>query len=327
MRALPLLALLAAACSSPPPAAPYPYRGGPAPRSRAADAAMIAIPAGAYLAGSTPAEREQAYRDYRATAGHDAARRGRWFDAEEPRHTARLPGFRLDRTLVTNAAYAEFVADAGAPPPAIDAAGWRRQRFIQDYATQVQRFNWTAAGPPPGRADHPVVLVTWAEAAAYCRWRGQLVGQPRRLPSAAELEKAARGDDGRAYPWGDRFDPTRLDSQVAGPVDTTPVGSYPDGAGPYGVLDVVGDVFEWTSTRWPFDSRRITLKGSAWDDFAGVGRGAARHGRPPGIRHAIVGFRCAADAVAPATRLYQNDNATPTSGPRSGGPTLKSSSR
>lgn len=260
--------------------------------SRAADADMIAIAAGPFLAGSTREERERAYRDYRATAGHDAARRGRWFDGEREPHEETLPAFVIDRTPVTQAAYAEFVADTGIAPPAIDEAAWRAQGFSQDYATEVARFVWRDGRPPPGRASHPVVLVTWRDAAAYCAWRGSLVGAVRRLPTASEYEKAARGTDGRAYPWGDDFDPSRLNSAVAGPRDTTPVGSYPSGASPYGMLDAAGNVFQWTATRWR-GGPRMTVKGSAWDDYAGVGRAASAHGRPPAIRHAIVGFRCA----------------------------------
>ena len=75
---------------------------------------------------------------------------------------------------------------------------------------------------------------------------------------------------------------------------TAPVGSYPAGASPYGVLDLAGNVFEWTST--PFGAGEMTVKGSAWEDFGGVGRGASRHGRKIGARHVIVGFRCAGQA-------------------------------
>jgi formylglycine-generating enzyme required for sulfatase activity len=268
-------------------------RDAPAPVSRAADAAMIAVPAGTYVAGSTAAEREQAYADAERTAGDDRARRGAWFAREEERHDATLPAFTLDRTHVTDAAYREFLVATGRAGPTIDRAAWQRQGYVQDYDREVARFGWHGQDFPAGRADHPVVLVTYEEAAAYCAWRGRVVGAPRFLPSAAQLEKAARGEAGRIYPWGDAWDETRLDSAVAGPRDTEPVGSHPFGAGPYGHLDLAGEAFEWTSTPWPFDGSKQTLKGSAWDDDAGVGRGAARHGRPRTIRHAIVGFRCA----------------------------------
>jgi formylglycine-generating enzyme required for sulfatase activity len=277
------------------PMAAVPYRGGTADRARADDAAMLAIPAGPFLAGSSLDEQARAYDDYRVTAGHDTARRRRWFARERAPRAVDLPAFLIDRTLVTNAAYAEFVADTGRPAPVIDEATWRAQGFAQDYATEVARFAWIGGAPPVGRDEHPVVLVTWAEAAAYCAWRGAVVGRPRRLPSADEHEKASRGTDGRAYPWGDDWDPSRLNSAVGGGRDTTPVGAYPTGASPYGLLDAAGNAFQWTATPWPHAAGKQTVKGSAWDDYGGLGRAAAAHGRAPSIRHAIVGFRCAGD--------------------------------
>jgi formylglycine-generating enzyme required for sulfatase activity len=256
---------------------------------------MIIIPAGSYVAGSATDERDRAYESYLGTAGHDAAARGRWFDHEREPHQGRLPSFVIDRTPVTNAAYAEFVADTGIAPPFVGEREWRAQGFQQDYTAEVARFNWRGGTPPEGREDHPVVLVTWHDATAYCAWRGGVVGIARRLPTADEFEKAARGERGNVYPWGDTFDPALLNSAVGGPRDTRPVGSYPDGASPYGVLDAAGNVLQWTSSTWPPQPDEMTVKGSAWDDYGGVGRGASMHGRRPGIRHAIIGFRCAGD--------------------------------
>lgn len=283
-----------AACGSPPPAT-QPSSHAHAPLSLAADERMIAIPEGSYIAGSTVEERAAAYDDYLATAGHDTARERRWFDKEEDRRLAQLHAFRIDLMPVTQAQYAELVATGTAPPPSIDEATWNAQGFQQDYATQVARFNWVDGRPPIGREDHPVVLVTWNDADRYCAWRGKLRGDVRRLPSAAEFEKAARGAGGFSYPWGNVFEPDKLNSAVKGPRDTTPVGSHVDGASPYGVLDLAGNVFQWTST--PIAStEKMVVKGSAWDDFAGLGRGASGHGRARTTRHVIVGFRCAAAA-------------------------------
>ncbi len=271
------------------------YRGSPAPHSRSADGDMLAIAAGNYIAGSTEDERERAYLDYRRTAGHDGARRHRWFAREQPRRSAYLGAFVIDRHLVTNAAYGEFLRDTGTPIPTMDAQTWARQGFIQPYDPQVVRFRWhSAAAPPAGREDHPVVLVTWQQADGYCRWRGNLTQRTRRLPTAAEYEKAARGPAGSIYPWGPHYDPDRLNSQVAGPIDTTPVDGYPQGASGYGMLDAAGNVFQWTATPWPYGGGgRMTVKGSAWDDWAGLGRGASGHGRRAWVRHVLVGFRCA----------------------------------
>jgi formylglycine-generating enzyme required for sulfatase activity len=257
---------------------------------------MIAIPAGKFVVGSTPEERGTAYDDYQATAGKDVARTHHWFDLEPDRTVKELDAFQIDLMPVTQAEYAEFVITGKVPEPAIDEAAWRAQGFQQDFATEVARFVWHDTTPPNGREDHPVVLVTQPDAAAYCAWRGEMRGVARRLPTADEYEKASRGDNGLSYPWGNVFASDNLDSAVAGTRDTMPVGSYPKGASPYGVLDLAGIVFEWTSTPWPDGSGKLTVKGSAWDYFAGVGRGASAHGRAPAIRHAIIGFRCAADA-------------------------------
>ncbi|MBP6845353.1 MAG: SUMF1/EgtB/PvdO family nonheme iron enzyme, partial [Kofleriaceae bacterium] len=243
--------------------------------------------------------RQRAYDDWSAAAGATTARDNGWFDREEDRHIVELPRYRIDLLPVTNAAYAEFVADGGAPAPTMDAATWAAQGFVQDWATEVERFVWKDGRPPTGRADHPVVLVDWDDAAAYCAWRGQVVGAARRLPGAHEFEKAARGDAGMAYPWGPTFDRALLNSADGGPRDTVAVGSFSGAISPTGVLDLAGNVFQWTATRWPpgadgdGPTPQMTVKGSAWDDHAGLGRGAAWHGRPRHARHVIVGFRCA----------------------------------
>jgi formylglycine-generating enzyme required for sulfatase activity len=284
--------LLAVAGCGSAPAVSHPAAN--ASLSLAADQQMIVIPAGQYIAGSTPEERAAAYEDYELTSGHDTAKESHWFDHEEDRHAANLPAFKIDLMPVTQAEYAEFVAAGKAIAPQIDEAAWKAQGFAQDYVTQVARFVWKDGRPLVGREDHPVVLVTWDEADRYCKWRGEQRGEPRRLPTAAEFEKAARGDGGIAYPWGNVYDATKLNSAVKGPNDTVPVGGFTNGASQYGVLGMAGNVFQWTST--PFGNGQMTVKGSAWEDFGGLGRGAGAHGRAKNVRHVIVGFRCAADA-------------------------------
>ncbi len=261
--------------------------------TRTADQQMLFIPAGVYVVGSTQEERERAYRDYQRTAGSDTARKHRWFERERARQRTPLPAFSIDHALVTNQSYAEFVRATGRLAPNIDHAAWKRQGFIQDYNTQVKRYRWRRNKPPKGRNDHPVVLVTWDDANAYCTWRGQIVGQSRRLPTAAEYEVAARGKQGLNYPWGKSFDPTQLNNGITGPLDTTPVSAFASGASPFGMLDAAGNVFQWTATPWPHRNGAMTVKGSAWDDYAGLGRGAAQHGRRSWVRHVLVGFRCA----------------------------------
>jgi toxoflavin biosynthesis protein ToxD len=287
------LLVIACACACSSKADPNYPSGSTAPLSLAKEQQMVLVPEGQYIAGSTPEERGAAYDEYLRTAGSDTAREKKWFEGEDERHVTSLAAYRIDLMPVTQAEYAEFVTAKLAPAPAIDQATWDAQGFVQEYAV-VERFNWRDGLPPTGREDHPVVLVTQEEAANYCEWRGKLAGGARRLPSEFEYERASRGDSGLAYPWGNGFDPDKLNSAVKGPRDTTPVGQFVDGKSPHGMLDAAGNVFQWTSS--PFKPGQMTVKGSGWEDFGGMGRGAARHGRPMKARHVIVGFRCAANA-------------------------------
>jgi formylglycine-generating enzyme required for sulfatase activity len=102
--------------------------------------------------------------------------------------------------------------------------------------------------PPRGRNRHSFKLVSHADALAYAAWLLRTTGRKWRLPSEAEWEKAARGTEGRRFPWGDAFEKFRLNSHDAGPFDTTPVGFFPAGRSPFGLLDAAGQVFEWTVT-------------------------------------------------------------------------------
>jgi formylglycine-generating enzyme required for sulfatase activity len=148
---------------------------------------------------------------------------------EQPAHAVTLKGFLLDRTEVTNQSYLECV-QAGKCAP-----------FRDDVA---RRFG---AGPEAGfrGADQPVVGVSFHDASAYCAFRG------KRLPSEAEWERAARGSDGRRYAWGNDRPTPALACYGRKPgakgATTDPVGTHPGGAGPYGHLDLTGNVWEWTS--------------------------------------------------------------------------------
>lgn len=246
---------------------------------------MVTIPAGEFWMGSTAEEREFGYRLDETLHGSTVARRQGWFEVETRRRLD-LPAYRIDRNLVTNADYARFVADSGHRAPFVSESVWRGYRLVHGYA-RVVKFLWRDGRLPEGREQHPVVLVSHADAVAYCAWR------ETRLPSEAEWEKAARGTDGRYFPWGNTFDAERLNSEDGGPFDTVPVGSYPNGQSPYGVLDMAGQVFEWTLTPFRKEPPRYVVKGGSWDDFPGVTRSAARHGRPPELKHILIGFRCA----------------------------------
>lgn len=258
---------------------------------------LITVPAGSFIAGSDRAEREAAYRLDEAAYGHSVTRQQRWYAGEAPRHREDLPAFAIMRTPVTNRLYAAFVAATGHPAPDVSRATWQGYGLIHPYA-RTRRHAWQGGRPPAGRAAHPVVLVSHRDAEAFAAWLSAETGRDWRLPSALEWEKAARGTDGRRFPWGEAWDPLRLNSHDAGPFDTLPVGSFPAGASPYGLLDGAGQVFEWTATP-AADSgagRRFLVKGGSWDDRGcGVCRPAAGHARPAGLKHILIGFRLVVD--------------------------------
>ena len=128
--------------------------------------------------------------------------------------------------------------------------------------------------------------MNWYEARLYARWRGC------RLPQEREWEKAARGTDGLQYPWGDKFDQTKCNTSESRINKTTPVGTYPQGASPYGCQDMAGNVWEWVAW-YDEDETAKGLRGGAWNDFHDGARSACRIHDPPGSRYYGVGFRCA----------------------------------
>jgi toxoflavin biosynthesis protein ToxD len=244
---------------------------------------MVHIEPGTFSMGSDASERTLALELSSPTV-RDAG----WIQAELLRRAVTLPTFCIDRFLVTHQQYAAFVARTGHRPPSMTREDYLRQGFlVHDYDGEVRRYLWRGGTPPPLLRDHPVVLVSAEDAEAYCRWRHPAF----RLPTEAEWERASRGDQGQPFPWGARWDPDRLNSAERGPGGTTPADRYRSGVSPHGVWDAVGNVFQWTATRMA-DGRRV-LKGCAWDDEAGLCRSAFRHGRPPGSRHILIGFRCA----------------------------------
>jgi len=246
------------------------------------------IPPGPFIMGSTGQERDAAYRLDEAAYGHDRTRTGQWY-ADEPRSKPNLPAYQITTTLITNRQYLSFVKSTGYPAPDVDRKTWDGYGLVHAYP-RTRRHAWQSGRYAPGRAEHPVVLVAQMDASAYAQWLSGQTGQHWRLPTEAEWEKAARGTDGRWFPWGDTYAPNKLNSHDAGPFDTMPVGSFPDGDSPYGVKDVAGQVFEWTSTQ--AKPGRFIVKGGSWDDKGcGVCRPSARHTRPSKVKHILIGFR------------------------------------
>jgi len=189
--------------------------------------------------------------------------------------------YRIGRYPVTNAQYARFLADNPTyPVPYLDEV------WAEPYNWDPQRRTY-----PAGKANHPVVMVSWEDTIAYCEWAGV------RLPTETEWEKAARGEDGRIYPWGDEFDSERANVREGGVGSTTPVGVYPDGASPYGLLDCAGNVWEWTTSRsaesqaTPSSAEALVIRGGSWNFRAEDARCFAREKSHPGHRSSSIGFR------------------------------------
>lgn len=186
----------------------------------------IQIPTGTYVRGSNAAEREYGYVLDELAYGHSVTRKGEWYAREFPRGAHMLPNYRIAATPVTNAQYAAFVRATGHPAPDVDRATWKSYGLIHPWH-RMRRHAWTSGNILKGRAGHPVVLISHADAEACARWLSARTGQTWRLPIEAEWEKAARGADGWRFPWGETYDATRLNSHDAGPFDTMPVGAFP----------------------------------------------------------------------------------------------------
>lgn len=229
---------------------------------------MVDVPAGSFLMGSDEE------------------------DDEKPGHQVYVDQFYIARHSVTNAQYREYVAEMVHPVPDHWKAGplWR----IGTY--------------PRGKGDHPVVYVSWRDAVGYCRWLSAVTHREIRLPTEAEWEKAARGTDGRRYPWGNEFDESRCHSRASMILDTAPVGRYsPQGDSPYGVADMAGNVSQWTNSLYrPYPYRADdgreevgmeeawrVVRGGSFESLRRQLRCAFRGRVISAHRHSARGFRCA----------------------------------
>lgn len=225
---------------------------------------------------------------------------------EEPVHEVYVDAFWIDKTEVTNIQFAAFVADTGYETIA-ETEGWGWIYGLSGW-TETKGADWQH---PRGRRSnldklnqHPVVLVSWEDASSFCEWRKV------KLPSEAEWEKAARGTDMRTYPWGNTFGNifgrTKLNYRILGNrYDfTAPVGSYLDGASPYGALDMGGNVWEWVADPYrdyPYIKLKdygngddVVMRGGSWYSFFRSDvRVSRRAWNTPVYRRYDVGFRCA----------------------------------
>jgi formylglycine-generating enzyme required for sulfatase activity len=219
---------------------------------------------------------------------------------ERPQRTIELAEFEIDVTPVTFGDFAQF----------IDAGGYQRREFWSDEGwafcqsekLSQPRFYGEAEWQHVTTSAQPACGVSWYEAEAFARFAG------KRLPTEAEWEKAARGTDGRTYPWGEEWEEGRC-SFRGGPVRAAPeVGKFPSGASPYGVLDMAGGVWELCGDWYADDyyARAPTLnppgpaagtlkvaRGGAWNSLPLLNRTANRNAWRPTARFSNVGFRCA----------------------------------
>ena len=183
---------------------------------------LVYVPAGEFRMGSTNEEIEAIYNECYDDMAMPCTRE--WFEDELPAHTVYLDAFWIDQTEVTNSQY-QMCVEAGGCGSLMSNESYTRDSYFGDSAYD----------------NFPVVYVEWPMANAYCQWAG------RRLPTEAEWEKAARGTDGRMFPWGNELPDAGLLNFSYDHADTTEVGSYPAGASPYGAVDMAGNVSEWTA--------------------------------------------------------------------------------
>jgi formylglycine-generating enzyme required for sulfatase activity len=230
-------------------------------------------------------------------------------DADErPARRLDLDAFLLDAYEVTNERFARFVSATGDRTDA-EKEGWAW--VWTGKWDKIRGADWRHPKGPQssikGLETHPVVQVSWNDASAYCRWA------EKRLPTEAEWEKAARGTDGRRWPWGDTFDRKRVNIAGAedGFAETAPVGSFPDGVSPYGVHDLAGNVWKWVADWYAGDSyqkaparnpkgpttgKLRVVRGGSWGGPSEWSTATNRYSRVPDYRNNKIGFRCAQDS-------------------------------
>jgi formylglycine-generating enzyme len=270
-------------------------------------AAMVLVPAGEFWMGSAAEEVARATAECRKGGG-ESAQCAVLMEAEQPRHRVVLDAFLVDRVEVTTKLFGRFI-EATHYRTTAEREGhstvWVRP-FFQRRWTEVADASWRSPDGPGSFAapDRPVTQVSWFDAAEYCRWA------KKRLPTEAEWEKAARGPDGRRYPWGDTWEPARANGDRLATAPR-PVGTYPGGASPHGALDMAGNVAEWVQDWFDKDyytrgsERGVTgpetgeaksVRGGGWYSTAVFLRTAARTYKPPEARNTNTGFRCARPA-------------------------------
>lgn len=245
---------------------------------------MITIPPGEFFMGTSS---EQISHLFNRAEWAQEWQDKDLFTVEQPYHIVTLSAYEIARFPVTNLEYHEFVWDSGHRAP----RGWFGLRY------------------PSDQDNNPVVGVSRKDSIEFIAWLNKKTGQNYRLPTEAEWEKAARGLDGRIYPWGNEFDPWRCNSAESGKHGTTPIGTYsPGGDSVFGLSDVIGNVWEWTSSRmlpYPYNGEPAieqtglpcVVRGGAWYYSQKMARCACREGLLPEYSSNNLGFRLARSIV------------------------------
>ena len=245
---------------------------------------FVRVPAGEFLMGSDPAKDNKAKPE------------------EKPQRRERLGEYQIGKYPVTNRQFEAFAQAAGYKTEAEKNGKAWVYNFTRKEWDQVTGADWRHPLGPQSNilrlSEHPVVQVSWNDAHEFCKWAGV------RLPSEAEWEKAARGTDGRIYPWGAAIDKT-LANYGMNIGTTTPVGSYPEGASPYGALDMAGNTWEWVADWYDvypggdpkasadFGTKYKVLRGGSWFNVGNFVRSAYRFWSTPAYIFLNGGFRCA----------------------------------
>ncbi|HEX5688918.1 MAG TPA: SUMF1/EgtB/PvdO family nonheme iron enzyme [Roseiflexaceae bacterium] len=225
---------------------------------------LVLVPAGAFLMGSTEDQVQAAAARFQLPLAQ--------FMSETPQRTVELPAYTISRAPVTCADYRAFVIATDHPTPPY----------------------WGGDDPPDALLDHPVVGVAWNDARTYCRWLTAATDREFRLPSEAEWEKAARGIDGRTFPWGERWEE---DMCNIGGVGTSVVGSFSHDISPYGCVDIAGNVEEWTASRYAPGEPQIVVRGGRWDAGPELAHCARRVACAPASSSLARGFRVVSDEI------------------------------
>ncbi len=201
------------------------------------------------------------------------------------KETIHLDNFYMDKFSVTNQQFCEFLNQLGPDQKMLGEwihlkGSYRNEkcRIIKDLDGYTVENDYE---------NYPVIYVSWHGANAYAKWAG------KRLPTEQEWEKAARGTDGRGYPWGNEFDADLCNTRDSEIAHTSPVDSFPNGASPYGCYDMTGNVWEWTDSRWDKDKGAKVLRGGSWIYSSHFCRCAYRLCLSPDFWSNNIGFRCA----------------------------------